>query len=76
MRRKPKICQECWLVPDWRKAWKWFSVQILVLIAAAQGLLEFMPSVKDFITPSIWHGAMVGLAVLAIVGRLINQSKP
>lgn len=77
MRRKPKVCKpHCWLIQDWRKAWKWLSVQIMALIALGQMLFEFMPTVKDYIDPSVWHGAMACLAVLAIVGRIVNQSKP
>ena len=61
------------LVDDWRKAYKWFSVQIMALIAAAQGLLIFAPTIKDFIHPSVWHSMMTVLAVAAIIGRVINQ---
>lgn len=83
MTRKPKakpkapVCKpHCWLVDDWRRMWKWLSVQIMALIVAAQGLLEFMPSVKEYISPSLWHGAMAFLAALAIIARIVNQSKP
>ena len=79
MRRKPppKICKpRCWLVDDWRKAYKWISVQIMVLIAAAQGLVTFVPTLKDFMPENVWHPLMAILAILAIVGRIINQSKP
>lgn len=79
MKRKPKISRakrRCLLVDDWRKAWKWLSVQIMVLIVGAQGLLTFVPTVKEFIPDNIWHPLMACLAVLAIVGRIANQSKP
>ena len=76
MRRKPKICKpHCWLVEDWRKAWKWISVQIMALIVVAQGLVTFVPTLKDFIPEYIWHPLMAVLALLAILGRIINQSK-
>lgn len=74
MKKKTKICKPCYLVRDWRRAWRWLSVQIMVLIAAAQGLLEFLPTIKEFISPSVWHWSMFGLAMLAIIGRLINQT--
>ena len=62
------------LVSDAKQAWKWLSVQILALIAGAQGLLIFVPTLKDYIPANVWHGVMSALAVLAIVGRIINQA--
>lgn len=62
------------LIPEWRRAWKWFSVQIVALIAAAQGLLALVPTLKDYIHPTIWHWLMAGLAILAIIGRIVNQT--
>lgn len=61
------------LIDEWRCAWRWLSVQIMALIAAAQGLLIFVPTVKDFIPQTVWHSIMTALAILAIVGRIINQ---
>ena len=61
------------LVEDWRKAYKWLSVQIIAVIAAAQGLLVFVPTVKDYIPAGLWHGLMATLAVAAIIGRVLNQ---
>ena len=63
------------LVEDWKKAYKFLSVQIIAVIAAAQGLLVFVPTIKDFIPPSLWHGLMATLAIAAIVGRVINQGQ-
>ena len=61
------------LVDNWNKAHKWLSVQIMAIIAAAQGLLTFVPTVKDFIPPNVWHAIMATLAILAIIGRIVNQ---
>lgn len=66
--------RSCWLVQDWRKMWKWFSVQLLLLIAGAQGTLALMPTLKDYLHPTLWHWLMAGLAVMAILARIINQA--
>ena len=46
------------LVSDWRQAYKWASVQIAALIASAQGLIIFVPTMKDYIPASMWHSIM------------------
>jgi hypothetical protein len=63
------------LVPDWRGAHRWLSVQIMALIAASQGLLLFVPTVREYLPDYLVHTFMAVLAVLAIFGRLINQGK-
>ena len=62
------------LVPNAGQAWKWFSVQALALIAALQVLWETLPAEALAVIPVDWRGYItLGLAVLALVGRLIDQ---
>ena len=75
MAKKPKFpVKRKVLVNGWKQAHKWLSVQIMALIAAAQGLLIFVPTLKDYIPQNVWHSVMSALAILAILGRIINQA--
>ncbi len=61
------------LDPEWRKAWRWFSVQGLALLAAAPVLYEGFPTLQGYLPPGAFHVGMVVLAVLALLGRLVKQ---
>lgn len=63
------------LVPDARRAWRWFSVQAMILATAIQGAWVFIPPdlkarAGDDMA-SIVTGAILALGV---VGRLVLQS--
>jgi hypothetical protein len=64
------------LVADWRSAWRWFSLQAMVLSGAVQGAWESLPAdLKQYLPP--WLGLVMSLAflLLGIGGRLIRQSR-
>ena len=61
------------LDPEWRKAWRWFSVQGLALLAAAPVLYEGFPTMQVYLSPTLFHACMGILAALAIFGRLVKQ---
>lgn len=61
------------LVPDAHKAWKWFSVQGLALLVAAPAIYEGFDVMKDYLSPSWFHGIMGALAFLSILGRVVKQ---
>lgn len=65
------------LVPNWHKCYRWFSVQIHALQVAAVSTWAFLPQdMKAFLPP---HALSIGvgvLAVLGVLGRLVDQSKP
>jgi di/tricarboxylate transporter len=65
------------LVPDWRSAWRWFSVQALAILAVLPMVwLNLPPDLKSYI-PKEWGLAIVCLvAVAGIAGRVIDQNKP
>jgi hypothetical protein len=64
------------LVPDWRKAWKWFSVQLALVGAALQAAILAFPSIKEWLGDAVSH--CVGLLILAgiVMGRLVDQGRP
>ena len=62
------------LVPDWQRAWRWFSVQAFALqgIAAASWLA--VPGDMRAAVPPEWLAAgAVALTALGILGRLVDQ---
>ncbi len=63
------------LVPDWRKAWRWFSMWAMTLAIAIQTTWELAtPELKANI-PSTWLPYItIGVLIAGIVGRLINQT--
>lgn len=62
------------LVPNWRKAWRWLSVQFMALAAAAQVAWETLPPEALAVIPVDWRGYItLGLVLAAMIGRLIDQ---
>lgn len=64
------------LVDDFRKAWRWFSVQAMVWAIALQGAWEVFPDdLKAGIPPKLVTWVTVCLLVFGIAGRLVKQEK-
>ena len=63
------------LVDNARSAWRWFSVQAMVLAGAIQGAWMFLPEdMKSSIPPGIVQAVTIALLVLGVAGRLIDQT--
>jgi hypothetical protein len=64
------------LIPNWRKAWRMFSVQSMTAAAALQGAWAAVPvDLKDRVPGGVIPWLTVALLVLGVVGRLIDQPK-
>lgn len=62
------------LVPNWTSAWRWFSMNLMALAAAAQIAWETLPPDALAVIPADWRGYItLGLVVAAMIGRLIDQ---
>lgn len=62
------------LVREWKKCWKWLSVQIPVLNLAFLGTWAVLPAkFQDALTMPWVASIAVALIVLGVVGRLIDQ---
>ena len=62
------------LIPDWRRSWRFFSVQADMLAVIVSGAWLAVPGDMRAAVPSEWLAcAAIGLAVLGIVGRLVKQ---
>ena len=66
------------LVPNWKKSWKWASVQIstfgLILFSAVDIIQPMLTGLPRHILEDIPHGSSITIALFAlnIVGRLIR----
>jgi hypothetical protein len=62
------------LVEDWRKAWKWFSVNAMIAAAAIQGAwLQIPEDMKAHIPEAMVSGVTIALLVLGVAGRIVKQ---
>jgi hypothetical protein len=62
------------LVREWRRAWRWFSVQAMALTLALQGAWAAMPDdLKAHIPAALVTATSVALLLLGIAGRLVRQ---
>lgn len=62
------------LVPNARRAWRWFSMQMMALAASAQVAWEALPPDALAVIPADWRGYItLGLVVAAMLGRLVDQ---
>lgn len=64
------------LISNWRRCWRMFSVQAMVLAGAIQAAWVALPPEMMASIPDPWmRGITISLLVLGIVGRLVDQPK-
>ncbi|MHA4952228.1 hypothetical protein FR838_18455 [Acinetobacter pittii] len=64
-------------VHNWRTGWKWFSNVAFAGIVAVQTFYDTLPPEVIMALPTDTQSKItLGLAVLGLLGRFINQSKP
>ena len=61
------------LIPDWRDAWKWYSVHAATVVVVLAALSEMLPLFSALIPPTVYNLAYAALGVAVIVGRLTSQ---
>lgn len=62
------------IIPEWRQAWRMFSVQALALIAAITAFWQDLPPEVLAVIPPEWSQYIIaGLALAGLIGRLIDQ---
>lgn len=63
------------LVPDWRRAWTWFSVQALAILAVLPMVwMSLPPDIKAFIPSKYGIYIAMAVALAGLVGRLVDQN--
>ena len=62
------------LIPDAKRAWRWFSVQAMALSGIIAAAWLSVPEEMRAAVPTEWLAACaVALAVLGVIGRLVDQ---
>ena len=62
------------LVADWKDAWKWISVNCMVIATAIQGAWVYVPEdMRTSLPPNLVHFLTIGLLAVGVAGRLIKQ---
>lgn len=65
------------LVQNWKQAWKWYSVHIMLVIVALPEIWSYFPQeFKDSLPPHTLMYVTSVLGVSAILARLFSQEKP
>ena len=65
------------LVQDAKSAWRWFSVQAMVLAGAIQGAWVFLPDdMRSTLPPNAVQVVTGVLLVVGVAGRLVKQKEP
>lgn len=64
------------LEPDWKQAWKWFSVHAMALALALQGAWMAVPGDLRADVPTWTGNALTAMLMVAgLVGRLTDQKR-
>jgi hypothetical protein len=62
------------MVPDAKRAWRWFSVQAMALQGAAAAAWLAVPDDMRAAVPSEWLAiGALAITALGIIGRLVDQ---
>ena len=65
------------LVDNAKTAWRWFSVQAMVLAGAIQGAWVFVPEdMRTSLPPSAVQAITAVLLGMGVAGRLVKQKEP
>lgn len=59
------------LIPEWRSAWRFLSVQIAALVAILAALYDYVPQLQAWLPP----GWMKWAGLVVILARVIHQPK-
>ena len=57
------------LVPDWKSAWRWFSVQSAAALAVVAAAYDYLPALREYLP----DGAVKWAALIIIVARVLSQ---
>lgn len=62
------------LIPEWRRSWRFFSMQAMALAVAVQSAWVVLPDEMRATLPDSWLRYLtIGLLVAGALGRLVDQ---
>lgn len=62
------------LVPNWKRAWRWFSVQAMVLSTALLSTWALLPAdLKARLPEDVGLWAAVATLAAGVIGRVVDQ---
>lgn len=62
------------LIPNWRRAWRYYSQQAMAAAVAIQATWAALPAdLRDTIPAWLVTGLTIAILVLGIIGRLVDQ---
>jgi len=63
------------LIPQWRVCYKRWSTWLLVILGGANlnDILGFLPSIQQYMDPTVYRYTMLGLSVATFVAIQIRQ---
>lgn len=65
------------LVPNWKQAWRWHSVQILAVLTALPAVWMQLPAdLKAYVPEAAQPWILTVIAFAALVGRVRQQGQP
>jgi len=64
------------LVPGWQRCYRWLSIQLLALAAAAELVQAYDPAWMYLLPETARQYVVPTLVALAMIGRLIKQGDP
>jgi len=62
------------LHPNWRQAWKWANMRMIVMLAAAPELWVQFGTMQSYISRDVFHRVMSALAVLVAVNIIRKKA--
>lgn len=60
-----------YLIPNWKQAWRYVSVQLALLMTVLLGLEQLMPQIVTYLPPE-WQLILSGAILVA---RIVQQTK-
>lgn len=61
------------LIPEWKEAYKWFSVHGALIVTAASTTYAYAGAFQSFVSPTAYAAIMAILGIVIIVGRVLQQ---
>lgn len=62
------------LIDNWKKAWRFTSVQVALLLSILATLQASLPDLQSLFAPTTYALINLGLGIAVIIARVVKQS--